>query len=149
MEPSRRSRRAELAALRAELTARGVPLRQIAQLIRSRYNVGSRIAYRYAHGLTQQQAADRWNDLWPSVDGQTAITHKHISYWEAWPAPTGRAPSAEASIAWLASIGAVPRISSTARTTASRTTVRSRLAANQSHCQPRPTSTLNPNRLTY
>jgi tetratricopeptide (TPR) repeat protein/transcriptional regulator with XRE-family HTH domain len=75
--------------------ARGVPLRQLAQLIRSRYHVSSRVAYRLAHGLTQQQVADRWNELWPSADGQTAVTHKHISYWETWPLPTGRAPSVE------------------------------------------------------
>jgi hypothetical protein len=90
-----RSRRAEIASLRTDLDARGAPVRQIAHLIRSRYNLGSRTAYRYAQGLTQQQVADRWNELWPSADGQATITHKHISYWEAWPAPTGRAPSAD------------------------------------------------------
>ena len=95
MDPSYRSRRAELAALRAELHAKGAPIRQIAQLIRVRYHLGARAAYRYAHGLTQQQVADRWNELWPSADGTSAITHKHISYWEAWPLPTGRAPSAD------------------------------------------------------
>ncbi len=95
MEPSHRSRRAELAALRSELTTKGAPIRQIASLIRFRYNVGARTAYRYAHGLTQQQVADRWNQLWPSADGASTITHKHISYWEAWPQQTGRPPSAE------------------------------------------------------
>jgi tetratricopeptide (TPR) repeat protein len=90
-----RSRRAEIAHLRAELRAKGASVRQVAGLIRARYNVNSRVAYRHAHGLTQQQVADRWNDLWPSIDGELPITHKHISYWEAWPAATGRAPSAE------------------------------------------------------
>jgi tetratricopeptide (TPR) repeat protein len=90
-----RSRRAELADLRAELRTKGTPVRHLAHLIRSRYNVNSRIAYRYAHGLTQQQVADIWNDHWPSADGATAITHKHISYWEAWPGPSGRAPGPE------------------------------------------------------
>jgi hypothetical protein len=96
MEPPRRSRRAEIAALRAELADKGAPLRQLALVIRARYNVNSRVAYRLANGVTQQQVADQWNDLWPSADGLTPVTHKHISYWEAWPAPTGRAPSAEA-----------------------------------------------------
>jgi transcriptional regulator with XRE-family HTH domain len=95
VETSHRSRRAEVAALRAELTAKGAPVRQIASLIRTRYNLGARTAYRYAHGLTQQQVADRWNELWPPVDGAAIITHKHISYWEAWPLRTGRPPSVE------------------------------------------------------
>lgn len=95
METSYRSRRAELAALRAELTAKGAPIRQIASLIRARYNVGARTAFRYAHGLTQQQVADRWNQLWPPADGSSTITHKHVSYWEAWPLRTGRPPSVE------------------------------------------------------
>ncbi|OLB75209.1 MAG: hypothetical protein AUI14_21435 [Actinobacteria bacterium 13_2_20CM_2_71_6] len=95
MDQRYRSRRAELDSLRAELHAKGAPIRQIAHLIRIRYNLGSRTAYRYALGLTQQQVANRWNELWPSADGETPMTHKHISYWEAWPGPTGRPPSAQ------------------------------------------------------
>ena len=95
VDTSYRSRRAELAAVRAELHAKGAPVRQIARLIRDRHHLGARAAYRYAHGLTQQQVADRWNQLWPAADGASAITHKHISYWEAWPLRTGRPPSAE------------------------------------------------------
>lgn len=95
MDPSYRSRRAELAALRAELHAKGASIRQIAQLIQVRYGFGTRAAYRHAHGLTQQQVADKWNDFWPSEDGASAVTHKHISYWEAWPLRTGRPPSVE------------------------------------------------------
>ncbi|MBT8228275.1 MAG: hypothetical protein HKP61_10405 [Dactylosporangium sp.] len=49
-----------------------------------------------AHGLTQQQVADRWNELWPAADNNRPVTYKHISYWEAWPSTTGRAPSADA-----------------------------------------------------
>jgi transcriptional regulator with XRE-family HTH domain len=95
VDTSYRSRRAELGSLRAELHAKGAPVRQIARLIRDRYHLGIRAAYRHAHGLTQQQVADRWNQLWPSADGASAITHKHISYWEAWPLRTGRPPSVE------------------------------------------------------
>jgi hypothetical protein len=95
MDTSYRSRRAELASLRTDLQAKGAPVRQIARLIQTRYNLGTRAAYRYAHGLTQQQVADQWNQLWPPADGTSTITHKHISYWEAWPLRTGRPPSAE------------------------------------------------------
>jgi transcriptional regulator with XRE-family HTH domain len=91
-----RSRRQELALLRAELRAKGTPVRQIAQVIQARYNVNSRVAFRQAHGLTQQQVADGWNQLWPSADGEPSLSHKHVSYWEAWPGSTGRAPTPEA-----------------------------------------------------
>ncbi|GGL88536.1 hypothetical protein GCM10012279_02760 [Micromonospora yangpuensis] len=63
--------------------------------IAARFNVNSRIAYRYAHGLTQQQVADRWNELWPVADGGALVTHKNVSYWEAWPTASGRRPSLE------------------------------------------------------
>lgn len=88
-----RSRRAEVAAIRDDLTNKGVPLRQLAAVLRSRFRISSRVAYRLAHGLTQQQVATRWNDLWPAGPDETVITHKHVSYWEAWPASTGREPS--------------------------------------------------------
>lgn len=37
-------------------------------------------AARLAHGLTQQQVADRWNEYWPDPDRPKS--HKQISYWE-------------------------------------------------------------------
>ncbi len=95
MDTSYRSRRAELTSLRVELQAKGAPIRQIARLIQTRYRFGIRASYRYAHGLTQQQVADKWNLLWPPTGDTPIITHKHISYWEAWPLRTGRSPSAE------------------------------------------------------
>jgi len=95
VEKRYRSRRMELAALRTDLRAKGATYRHIARLISAQYNVNSRVAHRLAHGMTQQQVADAWNELWPAADGESPITHKQISYWEAWPAPTGRAPSAQ------------------------------------------------------
>lgn len=88
-----RSRRTEVAHLRRDLRDKGATFRHIAQVIAARYNVNARVAYRSAHGLTQQQVADKWNELWPSENGESPITHKHVSYWEAWPGLTGRAPS--------------------------------------------------------
>jgi hypothetical protein len=44
---------------------------------------------RLAHGWSQQQAAERWTDIWPD----DPKTFKNFSYWEQWPAQTGHAPS--------------------------------------------------------
>lgn len=55
-----------------------------------RHRLNPRVAMRLAHGLTQSQVADKWNDLWPDPVPRTA---KHISYWEIWPDQGGRAPS--------------------------------------------------------
>ncbi len=67
-----RSRRAELAKLRVELVEAGATVSQIAAAIRQRFHVNSRVAGRYACGLTQQDVADRWNQLWPSDRPLTA-----------------------------------------------------------------------------
>jgi len=89
----RQSQKEELAGLRDELRAQGRTYQEIAQHLRQERRVNSRVAFRLAHGLTQQHVADRWNDLWPAEDGETPITYKHISYWEAWPSRSGRTPS--------------------------------------------------------
>lgn len=44
------------------------------------YGMSPLAAARIAHGLTQQQVADRWNELWP--DSERPKSHKQISYWE-------------------------------------------------------------------
>jgi transcriptional regulator with XRE-family HTH domain len=85
-----RSRKEELAQLRDQLRGEGWTPVRIAARIRAEHGVNIRVAFRLAHGLTQQQVADRWNTLWPE-DGPK--TGKHISYWEAWPAPSGRTPT--------------------------------------------------------
>ncbi len=89
-----RSRREELAQLRDDLRAKGATFRHIAGLISAQYKVNSRVAFRLAHGLTQQQVADAYNAQSPSAVDRP-VTHKQISYWEAWPEPTGRPPSIE------------------------------------------------------
>jgi len=48
-----------------------------------------RVAFRLAHGWSQREAADRWNDRWPA----DPKTFKNLSYWELWPSQTGHAPS--------------------------------------------------------
>jgi tetratricopeptide (TPR) repeat protein len=89
----RQSQKEELAGLREELRGLGWTYRDIAARLRDERKINSRVAFRLAHGLTQQEVADRWNELWPCDDGETPITYKHISYWEAWPTKSGRTPS--------------------------------------------------------
>ena len=86
MARSARSLREEAEQLRRE----GWTYQRIAADWTRRYRLNPRVAFRLAHGLTQAQVAERWNDLWPDPVPKTA---KHISYWEVWPAPGGRAPS--------------------------------------------------------
>ncbi len=81
------------AGLRAEsgrLRALGWSYRRIALEWQRRYRLNARVAFRLAHGWTQEEAARRWNVRW-SADG--AKTGKSFSYWEVWPAAGGRAPS--------------------------------------------------------
>lgn len=87
-----RSQRAERMAMRAELIATGAAVSQIAATIRQRFGVNCRVAFRYACGLTQQNVVDKWNQLWPS---DRPLTTAQISFWEVWPAPSGRPPSVE------------------------------------------------------
>lgn len=86
-----RSRKAELAQLRDQLRQQGWSYTQIAGHIQDEHGVNRRVAFRLAHGLTQAEVAERWNSHWP--DAEAPKTAKHVSYWEAWPTPTGRMPS--------------------------------------------------------
>lgn len=72
--------------------ASGKTFASIAKHFAAEYSLNPRVALRLAHGLTQAQVADRWNELWPDSAPKTA---KQISYWEIWPESGGRAPSLE------------------------------------------------------
>jgi transcriptional regulator with XRE-family HTH domain len=87
-----RSRRARLAALSASLRAQGWSWVQIAGRIATDERVNRRVAFRLAHGLSQRQVAERYNDLFLSEAGTGAITFKHLSSWENWP-QSGHEPS--------------------------------------------------------
>lgn len=81
---SARSYAEEAAALHAD----GATWGQIITDFASRYCVTPLTAARLAHGLTQQQVADRWNELWS--DGEHPKTYKQISYWETGDRTPGR-----------------------------------------------------------
>lgn len=64
---------------------------EVAAEFRATYRVNARVALRVAHGWSQGDVADRWNELWPD----DPKTFKNISYWERWPAESGYEPSLE------------------------------------------------------
>ncbi len=83
---SRKQRREQLVrSLRAE----GRSWVEVAEVLRQHYRLNARVAFRYAHGWSQRQAADEWNQRWPDE----LKTFKSFSYWELWPSSTGHAPS--------------------------------------------------------
>ncbi len=71
------------------LRAEGRSRVEVAEVLRQRYRLNVRVAFRYAHGWSQRQAADEWNSRWPDE----LKTFKNFSYWEQWPSSTGHAPS--------------------------------------------------------
>lgn len=87
-----RSRRARLTALSADLRALGCSWADIAIRFQREEGVSPLVSFRLAHGLTQCQVAERWNDLFLHKDGTGAITDKQVSYWETWP-QSGHEPS--------------------------------------------------------
>lgn len=83
------SLRQEQLQLSASLREQHRSWAQIADVLRQRYGVNARVSLRLAHGWSQRQAADRWNERWPAEPK----TFKNFSYWENWPSKTGYAPS--------------------------------------------------------
>ncbi|SNQ47930.1 conserved hypothetical protein [Frankia canadensis] len=75
-----------------QLRELGWSSRRIARRLQARHHLGALVAFRLAQGWTQEEAARRWNERWPAPG--PAKTGKTWSYWEAWPARGGRAPSA-------------------------------------------------------
>lgn len=86
-QPPRRQQR----ALRSHgLRERGLTWEQIADVWEIDYpNINPRVAFRWAHDLTHQQVAERWNLLDP---GLPTMTKSRIYEFEAWP-QRGRRPS--------------------------------------------------------
>jgi hypothetical protein len=72
----------------ARLRADGVTYGQIIFTWSRQRGISPLTAARLAYGFTQQQVADRWNELWP--DPQRPKSHKQISYWETGKRQPGR-----------------------------------------------------------
>ncbi|MGH3549445.1 MAG: hypothetical protein ACRDQU_15330 [Pseudonocardiaceae bacterium] len=84
-----RSHKQQREQLVCSLRAEGRSRVEVAEALRRRYRFNARVALRYAHGWSQRQAADEWNQRWPDE----LKTFKAFSYWEQWPSSTGHAPS--------------------------------------------------------
>jgi hypothetical protein len=84
-----RSQKQERDRLVRSLRASGTSWVDVAAVLRQRYRVNARVAFRYAYGWSQRRAADEWNKRWPDE----LKTFKNFSYWEQWPGGTGHAPS--------------------------------------------------------
>ncbi|WP_242640859.1 XRE family transcriptional regulator [Streptomyces kasugaensis] len=80
--------------LRLEMTDAGCDLAQIAMEMRVRFRMRPREAWRHAHGLTLQAAADRLNDLGGARPRlAVAADASLVGKWEKWPTASGRRPS--------------------------------------------------------
>lgn len=73
-----RSQKQQRQQLVHSLRAEGKSRVEIAEALRQRYRLNARVAFRYAHGWSQRQAADAWNQRWPDE----LKTFKAFSYWE-------------------------------------------------------------------
>ena len=85
-----RSRREEQARLASSMRKNGCSWREIADEFVRRWQCSYLQAFRMAHGISQEEAAKRYNDRWKPG---RPLQGKHISYWEMWPSGTGKEPS--------------------------------------------------------
>ncbi|MGE7439938.1 XRE family transcriptional regulator [Kitasatospora sp. NPDC001175] len=86
--------KADRESLRAEMLTAGAPLVAIAAEMRARFGLRPREAWRHAHGMTTQQAADAFNDIAGSrPGGGPAADASLVGKWEKWPGSSGRRPT--------------------------------------------------------
>jgi hypothetical protein len=95
-----RSLREEQARLTRIMRGDGCSWRQVADEFALRWGYSYLQAFRLAHGLSQEAAAGHYNNKWKP---QRPLTGKYISYWEMWPARTGKEPPLD-KLGMLASV---------------------------------------------
>lgn len=84
-----RSKKQDRAELVQSLRSSGSSWVDIAEALSQSYGINPRLAFRYAHGWSQDEAAEEWNKRWPDE----IKSAKNFSHWESWPGPTGHAPT--------------------------------------------------------
>ncbi|MGI9003304.1 MAG: hypothetical protein ACR2GH_16880 [Pseudonocardia sp.] len=89
MSDEPRSKKAAQARLTAKLRAENKTWTEVAQHFAQCYQVTMLVAFRLAHGWSQNQVAEQWNDHWPDEPK----TFKSFSCWENWLSSTGHEPS--------------------------------------------------------
>ncbi len=83
--------RSEQARLSRAMRDAGCSWRQAADEFAARWSLTYLQAFRLAHGLSQRQAAERYNSEWHPA---RPLTGQHIFYWEVWPSASGnRSPA--------------------------------------------------------
>ncbi len=83
------ARKRERERLRTTMAATGASVEEIAAEIGHRFRERPRAAFRYAHGMSQQDVADAYNEL-ADTQGTAPMNDKRISSFERWPASPER-----------------------------------------------------------
>jgi hypothetical protein len=76
------------------LRSRGLTWEEIAAVWEADFGVGPRLALRWAHNLSHQKVADRWNELACAADREPTMVKARVFQFEHWhPGKGGRRPS--------------------------------------------------------
>lgn len=91
--------------LRHEMLGRGCGTAEVAREMAGRWGFNARQSWRFAHGLSQEEAAARYNAL---LDDRAMMTGKRVSDYEGWPL-RGARPTLHALTVFAQVYGTSPR----------------------------------------